>query len=349
VPATARGPAAIAQPRSGRAGDLAATLPDPAELVALGRALHNSGYAFVTPTPLTHARVNARPGNAIARSLRDVFGWSRPGPPELFPAGMLETMRRAGIVEQRGPLVASTVRFSSLQGLLFAHSAYPTSAPDSVFFGPDTYRFVRLIERALSDAATMPRSILDLGCGSGAGGLVAAQLAGNRPMLVLADINPKALVLACANAALAGIETVLLAGDLCRPFAAEARFDLVVANPPYLVDPSGRTYRSGGGPLGAELSLRILRDGAAHLAPGGRLVLYTGAAMVEGRDPFREAAAALLDGLGLEYQYGELDPDVFGEELETDAYREVDRIAAVSLIVTARPRKSVAASRGEPS
>ena len=43
-------------------------------LCRLAEALRDGGYRFVTPTPATHARVNARPTNAWARGLTDVFG-----------------------------------------------------------------------------------------------------------------------------------------------------------------------------------------------------------------------------------------------------------------------------------
>ena len=33
-------------------------------------------------------------------------------------------------------------------------------------------------------------------------------------------------------------------------------------------------------------------------------------------------------------RYEELDPDIFGEELETPAYRDVERIALVSAVIT---------------
>ncbi|PJI53760.1 SAM-dependent methyltransferase, partial [Methylobacterium radiotolerans] len=51
---------------------------DEEAVLSLGRALRETGYSFTTVTPATHAHVNARPRNAEARSLRDVFGWSRP-------------------------------------------------------------------------------------------------------------------------------------------------------------------------------------------------------------------------------------------------------------------------------
>ena len=115
--------------------------------------------------------------------------------------------------------------------------------------------------------------------------------------------------------------------------AVPGTFDLIVANPPYLVDPAARAYRHGGGDLGAGLSLAILDAGVERLAPGGTLLLYTGAAIVNGQDPLRKAAAARLAGTGLRWSYREIDPDVFGEELDSGAYAEADRIAAVVLTV----------------
>lgn len=301
-------------------------------LYALGHVLRQAGYSFVTPTPLTIDRVNSRPENAIARSLRDFFGWSRPGFPDLLPPAMMKLARHAGILEQRGSLVASKVRFSNLSGMLFVHSAFPTVNADSVFFGPDTYRFGGMIERLVGDLVSPPRSVLDLGCGSGVGGIVAAQNAANRPFVVLADINPVALHLARVNAHLADTRAVMLAADVCTAFGG-SKFDLIISNPPYLRDSAHRYYRDGGGSFGEGLSLRILREGLRCLAQGGRLALYTGSAIVNGHDLFREQAAMVLAESGHVYEYNQLDPDVFGEELEGALYREVERIAVVSLIV----------------
>lgn len=40
-------------------------------------ALREGGYRFVAQTPATHARVDSRSENEVARDLADVFGWSR--------------------------------------------------------------------------------------------------------------------------------------------------------------------------------------------------------------------------------------------------------------------------------
>ena len=62
-------------------------------------------------------------------------------------------------------------------------------------------------------------------------------------------------------------------------------------------------------------------------------MLYTGAAIVDGTDPLLDALRQELDGSGHRWTYRELDPDVFGEELDEPAYADVDRIAAVALVV----------------
>lgn len=308
-------------------------------LLAIGRWLQSQAYAFTTVSPATHARVDARPAARLARGLRDVFGWSRPFQGELLPADVLATLRRSGLVqEQADGLLRSRVRFSTLDRRLYAHSAYPTTDEDAVFFGPDTYRFAAWIaedleREPLTGAGGGRPRILDLGCGGGPGGLVAAHAcAGANPQLVLADINPRALQFARANAALAHAHGVVFAqGDLYA--AVEGAFDLIVSNPPYLNDAAQRTYRHGGGQWGEGLSERIVREGLERLTPGGRLLLYTGAAIVDGRDPLRESLRAALEQRGWPWRYRELDPDVFGEELSEPAYARAERIAAVALSV----------------
>ena len=298
-----------------------------AGLLRLAREVQATGYTFVTPTPATHARVNARPGAEWARDLRGVFGWSRPFLEGVAPPLILEAMRDAGVLAPAGEGFRSLVRFSTLAGLLFAHSAYPTTQADAVFFGPDTYRFARAI-RACRPATV--RRAVDIGCGAGPGAVLIAR--GHPGAEVFGvDINEAALRMTRVNAALAGVSVSVRHSDLLA--GVDGGFDLIVANPPYLVDPGARAYRHGGGPLGAGLSVAILETAIERLAPGGMLLLYTGAAIVGGQDPFRTDAEARLAATGLAWTYEEIDPDVFGEELEQGVYTVADRIAAVLLTV----------------
>jgi len=291
--------------------------------------LQAAGYRFITTTPLTHARVLARQPAGSAATLRDIFGWNLPFDPGLLPDKVLAALDTAGLLAHVGQQRRSKLRVSSIDDALFLHSAYPTDQENAVFFGPDTYRYVRFMQQALSLAPPGPRPrMLDIGCGSGAGGLMVAKQHGDAT-LVLNDINPEALVCAGLNARNAGIAAQLALGDSLA--AVDGQFDLIMANPPYLVDEDARTYRHGGDRLGRSLSLRMATESLPRLAPGGRLLLYTGIAIVKGVDEFLLELRPALDGAGLEWRYQELDPDVFGEELERDVYRDVDRIAAVGV------------------
>jgi SAM-dependent methyltransferase len=294
---------------------------DEAALVELGRLLRAAAYTFVTVTPETHRRVLPR---RDARTLRDVFGWSRWFAPSVLPRPMLEALRAAGALEEDGARCRSRVRFSSVGPELFVHSAYPTDTADAVFFGPDTYRFCAFVRRA----ALGRGRLVDVGCGSGAGGLI---LAGLVERVVLADINTRALSFACVNAELAGVSAKvdLVESDVLGSVADP--IDLVISNPPYLVDAGERVYRHGGGAYGTELAVRITRDALARLSPGGRLLLYSGAPVLEGDDLLRRALEPLLEAARAEWQYEELDPDVFGEELDRPDYAALERIAAVGL------------------
>ncbi|MEX3772704.1 methyltransferase [Pseudomonas sp. MYb118] len=301
-------------------------------LVQLGRRLQADGYRFITPTPLTHQRVNDRTFGQSARNLREVFGWSRAFQPGLLSPDEERQLQQAGVLEESNGHLKSLVRWSSLDDLLFVHSGFPTEAADSVFFGPDTYRFAQLIHNHLQQSFTQVRRAVDIGCGAGVGAIVIAR-ARHEAQVLAVDINPAALRMTAVNAALAEVNNVRVeASDVLRD--VDGSFDLIVANPPYMADPAGRAYRHGGGALGAQLSVRIVEQALKRLTPGGSLVLYTGVAMVDGCDPFLDALAPYLDSLRFGWTYREIDPDVFGEELLTPGYQRVERIAVVALIVT---------------
>lgn len=299
-------------------------------LLTLLDLLQRDDYAFVPPTPASHERVIARPAMQAARDLRGIFGWSLPFLPRQIDPDMLEALRRAGVLLPiGGGMMRSAIRVARVRDRLFIHSAFPTEAEDAVFFGPDSYRFVDLVRAELGERGGA-RSLADIGGGSGVGAIMAAELVpGAR--LTLTDVNPAALRIAGVNARHAGLDIAALEGEGVDPVSGDV--DLIIANPPFIMDPKARTYRDGGDMHGARLSLDWTLAGAVRLAPGGRMILYTGVAIVDGRDPLRKQLEARLQTLGCSLRYRELDPDIFGEELAGAAYADVERIAAVGAVI----------------
>jgi len=301
-------------------------------LVLLGELLQSMDYRFITVTPLTHQRVNKRAGNEWARNVTDIFGWSRPFRRSIISSDMFELLHLANVVEPHGAGWISKVRWSTLGDSLFVHSRFPTKETDAVFFGPDTYRYSQAIRAHLNKETRSGMRVADIGCGAGSGAILSALA---RPMaeVIAVDINDRALDFTAINSHLAAAPNVKpVHSDLLHD--VDGDFDLIISNPPYLLDPAQRAYRHGGGTHGAALSLQIVDSAVDRLAPAGTLLLYTGVAMINGEDPFLTAFHSILKDRSVNYRYREVDPDVFGEELLKPSYQDADRIAAVVLCIS---------------
>jgi hypothetical protein len=309
-------------------------------LFNIGRALQAENYRFTTPTPETHRRVISRFRITEKPSLTDIFGWNTRFDAGDMPAALLAELDRAGAIApaEYGKL-RSTVRFSTIGDLLCVHSGYPTREANAVFFGPDTYRFVRAMGETLArDEGFVPKRVIDIGAGSGAGGLFCASLFPDAH-IVLSDINADALRFCEVNRALNGVAHVeCIDSDILAGIDGEA--DLIIANPPYLSDRESRLYRHGGGAWGCDLSRRIVEQALDRLTAGGKLILYTGTPVVGGTDMFMSSLKPLLAQRRSAYRYEEIDPDVFDEELDAPPYDAADRIAVVLLLINARDRTS---------
>ncbi len=143
------------------------------------------------------------------------------------------------------------------------------------------------------------RRILDLGTGSGC---LAIAVAKELPQaqVTAVDMSDAALEVARENAARHGVSVRFLQGDWFAPLAGE-RFDLILANPPYVAE--GDPHLAQGdvrfepraalaaGPDGLDDIRRIVVGAAAHLEPGGWLWFEHGYDQAA-------AAAALLAAAG---------------------------------------------------
>ena len=305
---------------------------NPQQLGLLLAYLKMQNYRFISTSPASHEKVNNRPENAMANNLAGIFGWNRAFNADASEASLLDLMQSANILTKVENGWKSLLRVSSIKDQLFLHSAYPTTGNEAVFFGPDTYRFANAIQQFLSTNNQPVYRVVDIGTGSGAGAVLLAQAL---PMaeIIAADINHAALNLARINVDTADIHNIkIVHSDLLKDI--KGNFDLIIANPPYLVDAAKRTYRHGGGQLGTKLSLDIVDAAIQRLNSGGALLLYTGVAIVHGQDAFLAKVEAKLKRTGFTFYYSEIDPDIFGEELLSETYNKADRIAAV--VLTAR-------------
>jgi release factor glutamine methyltransferase len=142
-----------------------------------------------------------------------------------------------------------------------------------------------LIERALQ---VVPRNahceVLDLGTGSGA---IALAIASERPhwSVTAVDLSPQALDVAKQNSSALKLTHIDWRLGCWFDAVAGKRFDLIIANPPYIAaaDPALAGLRMEpdialcAGPTGLEALTAIAAEAPAHLREGGWLILEHGA------------------------------------------------------------------------
>ena len=147
---------------------------------------------------------------------------------------------------------------------------------------PETELLVELaLERVAPDA---PARVLDLGTGCGC---IAVAVAKHRPhaRVTAADFSPAALAIARENAARHGASVELAESNWLAALAAR-RFDLIVANPPYVADGDPHLAQGDvrfepraalvGGGDGLDSIRRIVAGARAQLERGGALYFEHG-------------------------------------------------------------------------
>jgi len=159
-----------------------------------------------------------------------------------------------------------------------------------------------LVEMLFERFKAPPSRVLDVGCGSGVIGLSLARRYGADCAAVLVDVSDDALALAEENRVALQLENASLRkSDLFSNLEPDMRFDLIVANLPYIAaDEIASLEREvqrdpraalDGGMRGVEIMLRFLADCGAHLEDGAMIAMEFG----EGQADALKAAAHAND------------------------------------------------------
>ncbi len=265
--ATGNSPLAVGDPavRELRAALWAAsyTLPAVSELLGFG-----DGVVVIPPgqVPIVDRQLPA--GEPLSTLIR-LFLLALPVPASDAAAALgtlsVERCSELGATVLDGDRVEATCRLLPTRDVIVVcskqHEFSPRLAADHVMsVTPST--------NLLADVTVRKpvQDVLDLCCG---GGLQALLCSRHARRVVATDINPRALNYAAFSAELSGISNIeFRAGDLFDPVGDET-FDLIVANPPFIISPDS-SYAFRDSPLeGDEISRRVVQGTAAHLREGG--------------------------------------------------------------------------------
>lgn len=154
-----------------------------------------------------------------------------------------------------------------------------------------------LLAGEVSEQVRPGERVLDVFTGSGVQAVTAA-LAGAAEVWAI-DVARAAMLSVAVNSRLNGVRIRALRGSLLEPVAGE-RFDLIVANPPFVPSAGGQRLARGaaraweGGVDGRRFLDPFLRGLPAHVAPGGRVL------MVQSSTSDVAATLAALDSGGLD-------------------------------------------------
>lgn len=197
----------------------------------------------------------------------------------------------AGLLEERDGGLGAVLQLTPFENLILATDPLwkPEPPPKHVLgVGAPSFFLSQMTVRRRS------RRTLDVGTGSGVQAFLAAP---HSDEVVGVDLNARAVNVAAFNAQLNNFpHASFLAGDLYAP-VRDRRFDLIVANPPYVISPETRYVFRDSGLKGDEIAQRVIREGAPLLEEGGYLQLICEWAHLRGQD-WQKRLAGWFEGTG---------------------------------------------------
>ncbi len=191
---------------------------------------------------------------------------------KMFGAEHVEALLARDVLKHKDNLIASNVDVHPCENhwVFTDHRVTLMHFPKKVYeLGADSYTTIRMTPRR------KVRSTLDLCTGSGVHAILAT--AHTEQTVIGVDISERAQGFAQVNAALNGVSkrTKFLQGDLYNALEPGQRFQLIVANPPWIASPdqSLQLYRWGGED-GETITRRIVEGLPGRLEIGGTLAMF---------------------------------------------------------------------------
>jgi carbamoyltransferase len=184
------------------------------------------------------------------------------------------------VLSPRGEAWASRIDLFCVEDLLIATDHRYRLFDDGLLPEEDTVMYVGLDSRGLVHTAPRgpARRALDLCTGAGVQALSAARYARE---VIGVDVNPRAIRFARFNAELNGVPNVrFLLGDLYEA-VPDQRFDVILANPPFVASPRADVRFRDGGRSGEDVLCRIIAGAPSALTPEGRLYVVSDLADVQ--------------------------------------------------------------------
>jgi SAM-dependent methyltransferase len=220
-------------------------------------------FARMPPTERDHRLLAQNKCSVLLRLLRFGRTVKREDLQRIFAGDKFEAMVRSGLISSDGD------GFKAIGSLSWAGDQLIVGDPAEGF-----HQVMSVSGSSRTLAKMTPRkrvnSVLDVGTGSGFQALLASHHADR---VVATDISPRALEFASMNARLNGVSNIeFREGSFFAPVKGEL-FDLVVANPPYVVSPEFQIAFRDGGMGGDRVSEQMVRNVPEHLVEGGLAVV----------------------------------------------------------------------------
>ena len=241
----------------------------------LGRLRKKVGRDTRYPAPVVDAGLKDELEDFYSRDgdrYRRLFLHGKPLLIEANEKPRFDLFERTGLVREKSALVYQPcVQVFPLHGALIATDLQSHGDADQVFslMLEQLYIVARMGVRP-GDRA------LELCVGSGVNCLFLADTAAS---VTGVEISPRAIEFARFNLAVnpGNVEVDLRQGSLFEPLGADEQFDYVLINPPFEPVPPGveHFHLSLGGEDGLDVVRQLLTTAHAHLAPDGRLEIYT--------------------------------------------------------------------------